>query len=400
MSTHLKTYFYLIFGTAVVYFLGIHFWGAALDTPTDTVTFYHPAAMSLMERKGYLVDGFFSSRYPPVFPLFLAWIYKWTSDPGTGNALYPYLIAILQSLSCGFLYLIARFILERREVVTAALLLAAHPLFVVLSVTKYAWNAMPLFVFLFFSALYIFLLALKKSSSMLMGISGFLLALSNLTWPGGIVISFIFVGYTLIHFYKTGKIGGITRGTLLFLLGFAVPVALWSGFIYENTGQKMLLSSGGMPSVLDGLIRNENSKFRAFEVSNDALSKKSEGGLNNFRDLIHFYADEFRAKPRQTLNFVFFKLGRVWYGTDSEKYEGLTLLIQLPYLLLGLYGILICSRKGLPHVGLILMIVAAFWAMVFTVLPIVRYMIPALGLVMIFAAAGLSRIGSQLKLIK
>lgn len=401
MKNVLKTYLFITLAVIFCYFLGIIFLGNTLDIPTDTETFYSPVAVSLVEGKGYTLNGDFSFRYPPLFPIFLALIYKWASQAGTENIFYPYVVSILQSFSCGFLYLIAYPILGSRGAVVAALLLATHPLFVVLAVTKYAWNAMPLFGFLFFASVVIFLGAIKKHSLFLTFCAAFLLGLSNLAWPGAIGLGVLFLGYTIIRFYKTTesrkKLKFVAKAALLFFLGLTIPVGGWGFYVFRQTGQKILLSSAGMPGILDGLIRNEGSNFRSFEVSNDAQLKQSEGTLNSFTDVFNFYAEELIEKPGQTLRFIFFKLGRGWYGTDSEKYEKWILFIQMPYLLLGLYGILTSLRQKLPYIGFILIVIIYFWLVSFSVLSIVRYMIPALGLLMIFVAYALENIEAKLK---
>ena len=114
-----------------------------------------------------------------------------------------------------------------------------------------------------------------------------------------------------------------------------------------------------------------------------------KGELNTTRDIFRFYTQEWLKRPKQTLSYTLFKLFRPWYATDSETYERRIALIQMPYVILSLYGLYVCLKRKIRGTGFLLLIVSYFWMVAFCVLPLLRYMIPAMAIVTVLAAAGI-----------
>src|SRR5262249_26132349 len=99
---------------------------------------------------------------------------------------------------------------------------------------------------------------------------------------------------------------------------------------------------------------------------------------------------EFRLHPAAVMKIFALKLARSWYGTDSRRKEGLILLIQIGYLALISWGGWRAWKLGGIHrtfaAGAIL-IALYFWSMTFLVLSILRYMVPAMGVLFVLMAA-------------
>ncbi|HLD50689.1 MAG TPA: hypothetical protein VJC08_05765, partial [bacterium] len=155
----MKNFLKIAVAVFILHGLGHFLLGSRLELPSDTVHFYSPAAVSLLKGEGYQVNGVFSARYPPVYPLFIAAIYGLTHHAGTDNIFYPWFVILLQSLSCALLYLIALKLFEKKTALWSAILFATYPFFAVLSMTRYVWTAMPVFTVLFYAAIYFFLWA-------------------------------------------------------------------------------------------------------------------------------------------------------------------------------------------------------------------------------------------------
>ncbi len=97
-------------------------------------------------------------------------------------------------------------------------------------------------------------------------------------------------------------------------------------------------------------------------------------------------AEEAQEAPAAFVKLMLIKLARSWYGIDSRMMEGPTLLIQTVYLLLAVWGTLYCVRQGgaaRRMIGGNWLVVFYFWAMTFIVIPLLRYMTPAMGLLML-----------------
>ena len=149
--------------------------------------------------------------------------------------------------------------------------------------------------------------------------------------------------------------------TALLVLGFWLPLLSWGCVNYKHTGKMVVFPKIQMIAILDGLIRHDWSTAQHYEVVLDAKEWQDKNQLNTVKDVLRFYREEFVAKPKQTLQYTFFKLLRPWYGMDSEKNEGKILLIQSPYLFLGLYGIFICFREKTAYAPFFLSMIFYFW---------------------------------------
>jgi hypothetical protein len=83
------------------------------------------------------------------------------------------------------------------------------------------------------------------------------------------------------------------------------------------------------------------------------------------------------------------KAARSWYGTDAMTHELPIAAIQIIYLLFIVLGVRIAWRrfpKNRLIVCALLGVALYFWGMTVLVLSILRYMVPAMGLLLIFAA--------------
>ncbi|MDD5216863.1 MAG: glycosyltransferase family 39 protein [Candidatus Omnitrophica bacterium] len=387
----------MIVAIYIIYTLGFWVFGHMLDMPGDTEGFYAPVAESLAKGDGYTIDGKFATSYPPLYPLLLASIYIFTGEYGTTNIVYPYCTIFLQSFSCGLLFLIANLLFHKRIAFLASMMYAAYPFFVILSVTKYTWVAMPLFTALFFISLFIFIIACREHRMVAFALSGFSLGLSGLVWPAVLFLWIPMSIFGVISVTKSGRKNGGIKIILCFVLSYWIPVLLWSAIIYQNTGQVILLSNNQVVATRDGIFHREGSQLREYEFAQDAYSAMKNGGMNNMKDIMKFCVDETSQKPAAAISFAAFKLFRPWYGTDSERYELPILMIQLPYLLIGMYGFYVARRKNLFATYLSLTIVLYFWFVSFTVLSILRYMLSAMGIVIMFCAVGIEDLIPRMK---
>lgn len=96
--------------------------------------------------------------------------------------------------------------------------------------------------------------------------------------------------------------------------------------------------------------------------------------------------EEARRAPAAFLKLMLIKLARSWYGIDSRMLELPVLLLQVVYLTLSLWGGLYAIRQGGAARRMTAgnwLIVLYFWAMTFLVIPLFRYMVPAMGLLML-----------------
>jgi hypothetical protein len=151
-----------------------------------------------------------------------------------------------------------------------------------------------------------------------------------------------------------------------------------------------LLSSGGVPSIRDGLTYGVNAKgFRQVggvpadvaELMNDIQAHYGE--LNSLGDIAAIMGKELRVRPVAVVRLFLLKAVRSWYGTDSRRLETLLMLLQLIYLTLILWATKISWELGGKARKLtvsVWLIAFYFWGMTIMALSISRYMLPAMGL--------------------
>lgn len=105
----------------------------------------------------------------------------------------------------------------------------------------------------------------------------------------------------------------------------------------------------------------------------------------------------------RSTKLLLLKALRSWYATDSARYETVILPIQIVYLLLILWGFIAAwkskstSRLYAVYIALTTLY---FWLATTSALSILRYMIPAMCLLMTLIPAGIFRLPLLKKAVK
>jgi len=176
------------------------------------------------------------------------------------------------------------------------------------------------------------------------------------------------------------------------LVGNLAAVFPWEARVYRQTGRVVLLGTVGAVSMRDGLVFAHPLEYRTWItvpagvklVMEDAWARSNE--LNSSRDMLRFLVGEFRERPMAVGELLALKVARSWYGTDSGRHEGVILLIQALYVPVALWASFVAWRQGGRSRQLAVSVavtVVYFWAMVTLVVPLLRYMVPAVGLLFV-----------------
>jgi hypothetical protein len=105
-------------------------------------------------------------------------------------------------------------------------------------------------------------------------------------------------------------------------------------------------------------------------------------------DVVALVFAKLKSEPVALVKLGLMKAVRAWYGTDTGRFEFQILLVQIPYLLLSIIGMIYAFQQGgmmRESAFIILLVVLYFWLMTIIALSIVRYMVPAMGLLFVFA---------------
>ncbi|MCP3958358.1 MAG: hypothetical protein GY719_10945 [bacterium] len=363
--------------------------------PSDYVTFYDPVARSLLENGALRTpEDELAVRYPPGFPLILAGLYAAATSVGIGAtaAVLAFNVVCFAS-SAVLVLLLATRITGNRAAVLSVLGWCTYPPNLWLS--RQLTSEAP-FIVLLLGALNILAWAtLRQRFSWSAGFAcGCLVGIASLIRPIAIALAVpMLLALALRH------VAPIRRRAifgLALVIGNLLTIAPWELWVYNKTDQWIPLSTGGRLSMLDGLTigaKPDPADNRAplpadvVELTTEISRRYSE--LETPSEIAAFLGGQLAERPVSVLKLLAVKAMRSWYGTDSQRKEGLVVVMQVPYLLLVGIGLTILWRRGGEArwlAALLILFTTYFWAMTIIALSILRYMVPLMALLMIPAA--------------
>lgn len=208
------------------------------ELSSDPLT-YHNIAVGLLEKNEYR-SGVKYAYMPPVYPIFIAGVYKIF---GVNPEIVKHMQAALSVLSCVWIYLLARLLISPGAGLWAAGFFATYPQFI-----RYSgelWSE-TLFFFLFIPALIFLYKGLEK-------------------WP-----------YHILAGVLLGLCGLIREIGFLFI----VPVVIWLYFVLIKTkGLKYFLLSFTMIFLFMSAVIYPWAK-RNYEIFNKFIPISTNGGIN------------------------------------------------------------------------------------------------------------------------
>jgi 4-amino-4-deoxy-L-arabinose transferase-like glycosyltransferase len=203
--------------------------------------------------------------------------------------------------------------------------------------------------------------------------------------------------------------GGAGRGRLgvLFLAAFLAAIAPWVIAASVGAGRFILMSDGGLPSVVDGAtfgVRKNATPLRPdLDPEITALMARlraREAALVSTPAVVRAFAGEARRDPRAFGKLAALKAARAWYGTQAIRHERIILAVQLAYLVLGAAGLAWAAfRRRAPgrQLGVLVAIIGYFYVVTIMVVPLLRYMIPAMVGVILGGGAAVDALAGVLK---
>jgi hypothetical protein len=258
------------------------------------------------------------------------------------------------------------------------------------------YSEIPFFV-LFFLTVLLTLLSYRSTGSrqiILTMLTGMTSAMSMLIRPAGIGIPIVICSVFLLTVSKR-DLRHLAKYITALVLGLVIIITPWSAITYQKTGQVMLLTDGSLMrgSLLGGVTFASDEPIRQqIQIPRRVLNLMSSletvldsgiSGLELTRNIGRVLSD----KPLVTLHFIGIKMSRSWYGTYTHQHEHLSLGLQIFYLAMALYAAVrgvICRILPQDFVLLASFITLYFWFLSTLFEPLVRYMVPAIGLLFIF----------------
>jgi 4-amino-4-deoxy-L-arabinose transferase-like glycosyltransferase len=360
----------------------------ARDDGSDFVVHYEPAARHLLAGRGVLdVSGRAELTYPPGFPVVLAatfWLARLTGLSELATMAAANVVGMAASTL--LVFLIARRVWDSSSACMSSMAWATYPL--ALYLVGAPSSEIP-FIVLILCALYLVTDAVLRRGLPVWRalVCGLLVGAAMLVRPIGIGLGVV-LAFGLVLDVGLARSGRrlVLAGALL--LGNVLAIAPWETWAYLRTGSVIALSTQNPAPIRDGLTFAVRDKgFRKGTWVPDDVRDVMQHISDRYPELTttgavaNVLAGQIAEHPLAVAKLFALKAARSWYGTDSQRAEGRVALIQGLYLvLIGVATFKAWQLGGIARrtAAAAWMIAAYFWAMTLVVLPIARYMVPAM----------------------
>ncbi|MEL7061706.1 MAG: glycosyltransferase family 39 protein [Acidobacteriota bacterium] len=370
----------------------------AVNESTDFTTFYRPVAENAWSGAGWTDrDGQPAVRYPPGFPLLLVPVMAVGGGPGA----LAVFVGLCVGVAGGALFFWARHATDAVTAGLVALAFASYPVW--LWATKQPNSELP-FLSLFFLALVAWWRANASRRWPAWALAaGALVGAAALVRPIAVGLALPLAVVALLwrqapRWRRIAAVGLLLAAQLL-------TVAPWVVWMHEQTGRWMPLSSGGKLSVLDGLTFAVDPGVEPPPWLSDDVETlmreigASRAALGSTHDVLTHVARRAASDPAPVAQLLAIKAVRAWYGTESMRLDPWIAAVQAIYLALASFGMVLLWRAGGERRRLalaILFVVGYFWGMTILVLSILRYMLPAMALLMVPVAVAVGRMAQPI----
>jgi 4-amino-4-deoxy-L-arabinose transferase-like glycosyltransferase len=375
--------------------------------PPDYARFYRPVAYNILDGHGIVTDdGEVAVRYPPGYPLMLAAVY------GLGDMLniaedtiVMAFIWLCSALVPVMIFYLGRALFNPVAGLLAALLWMTYPFALWLIGQPFTE---PPFLVVFLGALWLLWHTLLRHPDRYLNyvIFGLLIGVAMLIRPAAIGLGVIAVIIVWMMRQPPGVTGRLIASGLI-LIGNLIAVMPWQLYASARTDENVLLSSGGLPSTVFGVMFAVHPS-RPYHPSIIGLSDEvlalqqriyvhdEAGEIETLGAFVRIMAGELRSDPGAMIQLMAIKTARAWYATSSTQQDNLIFMIQVPYLLMAVAAAIVVWRRQQTTVAALLLLVLYLWIITIAALPLLRYMMPAMALLFILIAAMLGAASRKL----
>lgn len=381
--------------------LAFAFWSAlpgeyGENQSTDYDHSYEPVARAIAAGQGITINGELATRYPPGFSILLAGVFRLSDVVGMADeAMLTAFRLLCVGLAVVLIYALARLVWSPRLALLPALAWMTYPFF--LWLTKQP-NSEVAFIPVLYASFFVFWRAILRGGAdwrvwVLYLAAGVLAGAAMLIRPAALGLSLAMALAVLLCATRTTPVLARLGYGALIVFGSALAVLPWEATVYARTGQIIPLSNGGAATLHDGLtfLAVPKEYRREIAIPEDVAElmwsiheRRQETGTTS--GALSVMTEEARRAPVAFIKLMLIKLARSWYGIDSRVLEMPTLLLQALYLSFSVWGSVYAWQQG----GMLRRMTAGnwlialyFWAMTFLVIPLLRYMVPVMGLLML-----------------
>lgn len=355
---------------------------------SDYIYLYEPVANNILQGKGITLEGSVPSTIGLGYPVILSGIFGLSQITGIDKLeLVVVFNVVFAAIAAVFLFLLAAEIFNKKIGLITSLLWISYPFN--LWFLKNPNTEMPFFPLLF-AGLWLYALALKKRSFKFIFMAGLILGLASFVRLMSLFLPLFLVFLTFFLIMADSKRRKILLAAVL-LAGNLIAILPWAAYSFSESGGFLFLSSQGPKGIATGitwLVSPGASEVLSEDIR--ALAERVKAAdLDSFSGLVGFFIQELKSSPLPLLKLTGLKLARSWYATSTRWYEMPILAIQILYLVSGFLGLIYVIKKQknkIRDIIFLLSVVFYFWGIAFINVSILRYMMPAMALVIIFSA--------------
>jgi len=276
---------------------------------------YDELALSVLAGKGLVFEGKTTAIAPPLYPLFLAGIYKMS---GSSRLAVLLVQALLGSLVAVFLFSTGKILFSSSAGWFAAVFAAFYWPFIIIGMTL---KSESFFIFLEVAGIYYSILSVKSKRPFLASIAGLFMGLAALTRP--IIIYFpVLVIIKLAWDYYHQKDNRLIFAGGSFLIIFSLTYAPWvirnylvfNELIASTTNSGMVLYTGNFP--YKGKILGRNLREGDLAPEERYLLLLPE--IEKDRALKELALKKLKARPGHFAKMLLFKTAYFWSPFDWE----------------------------------------------------------------------------------
>jgi len=194
-------------------------------------------------------------------------------------------------------------------------------------------------------------------------------------------IGLVTIPWSIIVYELTGKMIFVTDGTLIIN-------SLYNGMTFGITEIDQRMSIGLSSNVLafmTAIKEVHESSQDLIKLRLHSLSRTYD--INEASDVISLYVTMLWHSPITAAEMIYVKVTRAWYGTYSHRLETLVAILMAGYVGICIIGATTwrAAQVGLrERAYLVFPVVGYFWILTAAFEPLVRYMVPSLGLMFLF----------------
>lgn len=387
-----------------------------VNESADYLIFYSVIADRLNRGDGYTNSWYFSSHdgnakpayknegarelithWPPGYPVILGKLFYIADQLNHDrNKVVLAFIFAIYALTSVVVYKISTQFASVGTSVVSALIWMSYPFN--LWLTKQPNTEIP-YIFLFYTAILLLFKYISSRRIIYLVFSALILAASTYVRAISFFLPLVFMAILVLNLHPVNKQTELRYRIKSATIFFGIYLACllpWEYFVYSETGKIIPMATSGDSLTVDSINNILTAKLGGEISLPSDVKVMLTSSLEHTQSLgvegrqirpAELIINNLLDSPVASIKYLFIKITRSLYGTDMKRHEQYIVAIQIVYLVIMLAGVYLAKNCRndvcVPH-AILFAFVSYYWLVCIIGLPLLRYMIPALGLLTIY----------------